>query len=66
MFIKISGEDSRLGIAEKVFNWKKATYKDVARELQTTEEELNELKDEEFLDLLFCYVHNRDVSNYVS
>lgn len=58
MFIKLTGEDSRLSIAEKVFNWKKATMEDVAKELDTTENELKELKDEEFLDLLFCYVHN--------
>ena len=48
-------ETRRLEIAEKVFNWKKATFRDVAKELETTEDELNLLSDNDYVSLLFLY-----------
>lgn len=55
---KLENEDSRLNIAAKIFGWKKATFSDVARELQTTEEELLGYNDEEYLDLMFYYANS--------
>lgn len=45
----------RLEIASKIFGWKKAEMRDVARELDTSEEELLGFSDEEFLDVLMYY-----------
>jgi hypothetical protein len=47
--------ENRTEIASKVFNWKKANSSDVAKKLDTTEEELATLSDDEFLELLFLY-----------
>ena len=52
---KLENEDSRLNIASKIFGWKKANFSDVARELNTTEKELGELTDEEYLEVMFYY-----------
>jgi len=48
-------DTTRLEVAEKVFNWKKATLDDVAKQLDTTIEELDYLDDNDFLSLLFMY-----------
>lgn len=51
-------ETTRLQVAEKVFNWKKATLDDVAKRLDTTIEELDFLNDNDYLCLLFMYSYN--------
>jgi len=52
---KLEKEDSRLNIASKIFGWKKAEFRDVARELQTTEEQLLAFTDDEYLEVMFMY-----------
>lgn len=58
---KLENEDSRLNIAAKLFGWKKATFKDVAFELQTSEKELLEYSDEDYLELMFYYANSVSV-----
>ena len=60
---KPENEDSRLNIAEKIFGWKKATMHDVARELQTTEKELAEVSDNDYLELMFFASNSISVSS---
>lgn len=48
-------EITRLQLAEKVFNWKKATMDDVAKQLHSSIDELKELSDDDFIGMLFLY-----------
>jgi hypothetical protein len=46
---------SRLEIASKVFGWKKATENDLLKKIDSTKEEMLQLNDEEFIEILFLY-----------
>ena len=60
---KLEKEDSRLNIASKVFGWKKATMKDVARELKVSEEELEECSDKEYLEIMMYFANTLTMSS---
>jgi len=63
---KLEKEDSRLNIASKIFGWKKAEFRDVARELQTTEEQLLAFTDDEYLEVMFMYADTIGVCSWNS
>ena len=66
--VVIKAEETRLEIALKVFHWSPevADLVRVAKELNLTAYEFNNINDEEFFRELFMYVHERDTSNCVS
>ena len=49
---------SRLEIACLVFNWKKATWQDLSRELEAPIEELKAYSDVDFLEIICYYANN--------
>jgi hypothetical protein len=48
---------NRLEIASKILGWKKATWQDLIRELESSNEELLGYSDVEFIEVL-CYYAN--------
>lgn len=64
MQIVIKPQETRLELSAKVLNWNlhNTSLNRVLEELQITVSEFSRMNDEEFLDTLFSYVHNREVT----